>query len=48
MGEALHIYGISFKHLNLFLTEKMQSDRKIRLHVIDPHTKLSIVIYLYI
>ncbi len=33
MGEALHIYGLFFMHLNLFLTEKMQSDRKFRRHV---------------
>jgi len=26
-----------FRHLNPFFPEKMQSDRKFRRHVIDPH-----------
>jgi len=26
-----------FRHLNPFLPEKMQSDRKFRRHVIDPY-----------
>ncbi len=29
-----------FMHLNQFLTEKMQSDRKFRRHVIDPSCKV--------